>query len=78
MKIKIISLVIAIIIGSVWAYYSLSTKPANENIQNKIKELIVKYPSVKDDYNSAMSDNVLTTMEAKEILNKAEALKNKK
>lgn len=66
-----------LVVAIVWAWYDLRTKPANERIQAGIRKLVAQEPRVKPAFDQAMADGVLTTLEAKEIADRANALKGK-
>jgi hypothetical protein len=70
-----ILIALAIVVGigvSVW--YDLA-KPANERIQAGVQKILAKEPRVKPLYDEAMKDGVLTILEAKEIIDRANELK---
>ena len=73
---KILIWIAVVIVGAgLWAWYDLTTKPANERIQAGVQQIIQKEPSLRPMYDAAMKDGVLTTSEAARIVNKANELK---
>jgi hypothetical protein len=75
-KKQIILTVAVVVLGSLgWAWYELRNKPANERIQDGVRQIISKEPRVKPLYDQVMKDGVLTVLEANEIVDKANELK---
>jgi len=76
---RIILIVIAVLaIGGAWAWYELSTKPANERIQAGVRKLLKTEPRLRPLYEEAMKDGVLTTGEAMKITRRANELKSQR
>ena len=75
LKKNLIRIGIVIVGAGLWAWYDLTTKPANERVQAGVQQILKKEPSLQPMYDAAMSDGVLTTSEARKIVNKAVELK---
>ena len=77
MKKNLLIAAIVVIVGGVWALFELRTKPANDKIQSGVRKIVDQEPRVKPLYDQAMTDGVLTILEANEIVDKANELKGK-
>ena len=64
-----------VVVVGLWAWYDLRTKPANDRIQAGVRQIIKEEPSLEPMYSDAMGDGVLTILEAKRIVDAANALK---
>jgi hypothetical protein len=75
---KALAWIAVIVVGSLlWAWFDLSSKPANERLQNGIQQILQKEPRVRPMYDNAMKDGILTTLEANAIVDKAVELKGR-
>ncbi len=71
-------MIIVIFAGAgIWAWIDLRNKPANPRIQSGVRQILQKEPSLRPMYDDAMSDGVLSTLEAKQIIDKANEIKNR-
>jgi hypothetical protein len=77
MKKAVYWVIAGVVVVALWAWYDLRTKPANDRIHAGVRRMVEKEPSLKPMYDEAMSDGVLTTLEASGIINKANELKGR-
>jgi len=65
---------VVIIAFLAWIIFGASGKEATPETHANVKKVVRIYPSLKPEYNQAMSDGTLTLSEANSILKKANAL----
>jgi hypothetical protein len=73
-----LSWIAVVVIGAVlWAWLDLRSKPANEQIQEGVRQILKTEPRVRSMYDEAMTDGILTALEANAIVNRANELRAK-
>jgi hypothetical protein len=74
LKRNILIVVVIAIVALLWAAYDLGVKPAKKSIRVGVLKIVEIEPRVKPMYQEAMKDGVLTTLEAKRIIDRADEL----